>query len=210
MATAKTVKVKSNLARVDSIGYAYGKHSGGSSQALTLRLLPGVNEVPVEQWEAAKKLSYTQHHLKEKNFEELGAISKPGLKQYTVEGAIELVEATFDRELLRQWKGVETREPVIAAIEVQIGNLAPVKPTEGTDGQKNLEVAPDLAPRSAATGFTASELATQVQTGNAEPTADEIAAAAAAVKDTTAAEAGKAQTEKQAAGKAQAAKPKGR
>jgi hypothetical protein len=175
MATGKTVTVKSNLPRVDTIGYGYSKTAQGHGMSVqSFRLLPGINQIPEAQWSEAKKLPAVKDHLKKKNFEEIGATKMPGLRGYTVEAAVELVEETLDRDLLRQWKGDETREPVIAAIEVQIGKTAP----GADDTTKNLEDAPQFDARPASQGFSAAEMAANLQPNN-EPTAEEIAAAEA-------------------------------
>lgn len=177
---ANMVKVQNHEARVTTVGYAYGKIAGGHGTGThKLRLKPGVNEIERDAWEQAKKLPVIQAMIKSHDLEEL-SLKQPGLKGYTVDGAIEVVEGTFDRELLRKWKGDETRDAVISSIETQIVKTAPT-PGEleapAADSKGNIGDLPAPEARSAAVGFTSQEIAEQLQNGQAEPTSEEIKAA---------------------------------
>lgn len=162
----KTIKIKSSDARVHTIGYGYAATVGGTGRkALSFRLLPGINEVLLEAWEAAKKLPVVQHYIREGVFQPL-ELERSGLRHLTVDAAIDQVKQTFDRDLLKQWKGSETREPVISAIELQVDEVTykPERDAAKTDAQRDVEKEEgfDLQPRSAAQGMSAAELANQV------------------------------------------------
>lgn len=163
--SGKTIKIKSNEARVHTIGYGYAATVGGSGRkALSFRLLPGINEVLLEAWEEAKKLQVVRHYISTGAFQEL-ELERSGLRHLTVDAAIDQVGQTFDRDLLKQWKGTETREPVITAIELQIDQVTfkPERDASKSEGQKEVESEGfDLQPRQAATGLTGAEVANQV------------------------------------------------
>lgn len=163
--SGKTIKIKSTEARVHTIGYGYAATVGGSGRkALSFRLLPGINEVLAEAWEEAKKLTVVRHYISTGAFQEL-ELERAGLRHLTVEAAIEQVGQTFDRDLLKQWKGTETREPVITAIELQIDNVTfkPERDATKSEGQKEVEAEGfDLQPRQATQGLTGAEVANQV------------------------------------------------
>lgn len=169
---AKTIKIKSSEARVHTIGYGYAATTGGTGRkSLEFRLLPGINEVLSEAWDAAKKLPVVQHYIRTGAFQEL-ELDRSGLRHLTVDAAITQVGQTFDRDLLKQWKGSETREPVISAIELQIDEVTykPERDAAKSDAQKDVEAEGfDLQPRAAAQGMTPAELANQVS--NVDPQA---------------------------------------
>lgn len=162
---SKTIKIKSSEARVHTIGYGYAATVGGTGRrALEFRLLPGINEVLLEAWNEAKKLKVVQHYIRVGAFQEL-ELERKGLRHLTVEAAIDQVGQTYDRDLLKEWKGDETREPVITAIELQIDQVTfkPERDSTKSEAQKDVEAEGfDLQPRAAAQGLTGAEIANQV------------------------------------------------
>jgi hypothetical protein len=105
----KTVFV---LSRFDSI------HTIGIGQHGDVRLMPGVNEVPTDQWEKAAdpKSHVTQHHIKTKRIQVLRSGDLPEDE----EKALELVQATIKDTILRAWQKHESRAAVLDAIEDQL------------------------------------------------------------------------------------------
>lgn len=158
-AKPKTVKVMSNLPRVDTIGVGYSAIAGGhGTKAITIRLLPGVNEVHAESWEKAKQLKVVKHHLAEGNFKELTGVTSQGLSGMSTADAIDLVEKTLDRELLRSWLGSEKRGAVASAIEVQIDKITFKPERDAVRTDEGI----DLQPTPVATGLDGAAIAQQV------------------------------------------------
>lgn len=158
-----TVKVMNNEARVHTLGIGYSVTAGGAGrQAKSVRLLPGLNEVLASSWEAAKQNPVVQSLIRKGVFREVQLKQGSGIAQLSVADAVALVEKTLDRELLRSWKKLDTRSTVLEAIEKQIDHVTyqPDRDAPTADGEGF-----DLQPRQAATGFDATDVATQVQQG---------------------------------------------
>lgn len=161
----ETIKVVNNEARVHTIGCGYAVTAGGAGRtARTLRLLPGLNEVPADLWEKAKKLPVVAHYVKTQVFEEVHS-KATGLAGLSMRDAIDTVNLTMDRELLKKWKNEESRDPVVSAIEVQIDHVT-YRPDRDKPKDKDAEGF-DLSPRPAQTGFDGADIANQVQSTDA-------------------------------------------
>jgi len=80
-------------------------------------LLPGTNEVTDKQF---KKIS--AHPLFEK-IDDLVVEKKKEITKLTVKEAKELIEDTFNPELLRSWKEKDSRTGVIKSIDKQLEEL---------------------------------------------------------------------------------------
>jgi hypothetical protein len=155
-----TVKVLNNEARVHTIGYAYAKSEGKlAAVPLTIRLLPGLNEVLATAWEKAKKLPVVASQIDNDVFREVATDSK-GLAGMTIDDAIDTVRQTLDRELLRTWRKKEARAPVRTAIDKQIDEVTYV---QDRDSAAAAEKGMDLKPREATAGMSAADVAGQVQ-----------------------------------------------
>lgn len=99
------------------------------------RLLPGINEIPPEAWLKDQAHPFVIALLG------MGALKAPqvapakaveaehfDLASCTVGEAERVVKATFARDLLSLWLGVEKRNKVKRAIEAQLDTLA-IKPS---------------------------------------------------------------------------------
>lgn len=105
-------------------------------RAVGLRLLPGVNRVDSADWAAALK-SAEEARAKNKSrmlpwYIDNGHIrvldEDSDLSGTPVTAAVQLVNKTFDKKLLRAWSGVEKRKPVLEAITTQLEKLDGSKP----------------------------------------------------------------------------------
>lgn len=157
---SNTIKILSSEARVHTIAYAYGSSAAGHNvKPLTFRLLPGLNEVNADAWAQAKKLVVVQHYVRTGAFKEV-VTKAAGLRGLSAEEAIDMVKQTLDRSLLKEWKGAETREAVISAIELQIDEVTyhpdRDKPAKADDFE--------LPARPAQNGLDGAEIAEMVQT----------------------------------------------
>lgn len=162
---ANTIKILNNEARVHTIGYGYARTAGGAGKkAMTIRLLPGLNEVNAQAWEEAKKLKVVAWHVKKGNFQEV-VTKAAGLRGMSSDDAIDLIGKTLDRELLRKWKSEETREAVITALELQIDEVSfdPDRDSAKTDEGF------DLKPEQASTSMDGAMVANQVQKEDTGP-----------------------------------------
>lgn len=110
-----------------------------------LRLMPGMNQIPEEIWKEAKSHPLIQHRLNsgeitvlaqaksgvqektlkndlEKKVSETGENSN-SLDSYSTNQAKDIVQNTFDLNLLRRWQTEETRKAVYKVVEAQIEKI---------------------------------------------------------------------------------------
>lgn len=161
-----TIKIKNNEPRVHTVGTGYGSVAGGQgTKAVSFRLLPGVNEVDLDQWNKAKQLPVIKHYLNAGLFVEFGG-SKPGLLGVSILDAIETVKHTLDRELLKTWKNAETRAGVLSALETQIDEVTFRADRDADTGEEEMDLKPGQNPHA----LDGAEIAAQVQ----GQTADEM------------------------------------
>lgn len=114
----QTIAIKNTEARVFHFGISASKD---------VRLVPGLNpEVPLEDWEAAKKTQAAQALIASGTIEEL-EVGAGDLLKLEPKKAIALVGTTLDRDALRKWRDQESRADVKAAITAQIQKVTPVK-----------------------------------------------------------------------------------
>lgn len=165
-----TVKVKNNEPKVHTIGYAYGKTAGGhGTTGLSIRLLPGINEVDAEKWALAKKHPIVQWQVDHEVFQEMGG-SSAGLSSMSVPGAEDLISQTLDRDLLRKWAKTEKRASVLKALEAQIDKTTFVPGRDDADDTDGI----DLKPAAPAHALDGAAIAQQVS--SASNVAEDIAA----------------------------------
>jgi hypothetical protein len=103
-----------------------------------INLAPGVNEVDVERWKAARSSPAVGAALKLRKkggLEEIDPKKATGPSDMSEEDAIDLVGETVDGALLKKWLADEKRGEVKAAIEIQIESLDPTKNKAKGDGE---------------------------------------------------------------------------
>lgn len=148
-------KVINHEAKIHTIGYGYGPIAGGQgTKVLSLRLLPGMNEVVSDDWQKAKAARHVQHLLSTRKLEEVGAAAVRGLGNLSIVDARSTVEQTFDRELLNAWKLAERRPEVTTAIDQQVDKIT-YKPERDAPGAEETRLATD--------GMTANEVVDAAQ-----------------------------------------------
>lgn len=108
-----------------------------------VRFVPGLNKLSRGQWDSIKNhpllpKRFEKGHLEwvkgrspddynESPVEEVEADASGELSAFKAPEAIELIESTYDLELLKSWQESEARKGVSSAIEKQIDALITVK-----------------------------------------------------------------------------------
>lgn len=148
--------IKNNEARVHHIGL---RNPNPEEQNDSIRLLPGLNEVPAAQWKEAKEHPIIAHQIKVGVFEEVITPEEPEAPKGTPQSeirlvslaedkAVELVHQVLDRELLLKWKADETRPDALKAIEEQLKllELSEAEKTKVMGKPGGKKAAPEGAP----------------------------------------------------------------
>lgn len=113
-AKTKTMILNWKQSNLFSVSFSGGKEF--------LKILPGNNTINDEVWSKISTHPLIQIHLTEENLvvvEKSSKPDKPGLLGYTKAKAKKLISGTFDKQLLADWKSVETRDDVISEIFLQ-------------------------------------------------------------------------------------------
>lgn len=113
--------VKNNT--VSIIGIQNTKRGGFTT------LLPGLNTIDKEQWEAFIANPARRHQLAEGELEVVEEDELTTLKEKSVKDAIALVKSTVRKEMLESWVESENRKQVLDAIEKQLEAIQPPKKT---------------------------------------------------------------------------------
>lgn len=91
----------------------------GETMPRMVKLLPGVNEVPLEVWEKVKENPIFQRFI-EQGYVKIESETETDLLTIHHKKAIPLIENTYDTHLLKQWARDENRPAVMKAIELQL------------------------------------------------------------------------------------------
>ena len=115
----------SHHARLVVVNYAYTKDGTGCHK---FQLIPGVNIITPEEWDAAKDDSDIKRMIKAGEIEIGPRVESvpSALKKLTAAAATELVTETNDPRMLDQWSSSEKRTGVQDAIVAQKTKLANV------------------------------------------------------------------------------------
>jgi hypothetical protein len=101
-------------------------------------LLPGVNRIAKEDWEAFIRNPARRHQLAEGELEVVEEEELLTLKAKSPKDAIALVKNTVRKDLLETWFADENRKTILEAIEKQLAAIAPPPAKrdddEGADG----------------------------------------------------------------------------
>ncbi len=133
-ATRKTVLVKNATASLHSLTVPQDSLPGEERKKTLVhqahKLLPGVNIVDAELWEAAKKQKMTELHIKEGHLVELGSKELQAQPEKT---AVKLVKETVDTAALETWASKDKRSSVKKAIKEQLEKVGPTKPKDSDE-----------------------------------------------------------------------------
>ncbi len=102
----------------------------------TLQLVPGINQLDERAWSVALEHESVKRALDAGDLEvesKRGADTDNPLKGLAPSKAVRLVGETFDERLLRSWRVVELRGPVLSAIDAQLGAMAAMLKKENGD-----------------------------------------------------------------------------
>ena len=103
--------------------------AGNPGYSVGAKILPGMNEIPDDQWEVFKKKDIIKNYLRDGALKEIGKPDKDnkkarkGLAMYDLDEAVMIVKGTFDHKLLSEWKGMDNRQGVLTAIETQFKTI---------------------------------------------------------------------------------------
>lgn len=102
--------------------------AGALVQTELIRLKPGLNKVDADAWKVAKQQVMTQKNIEEGIFRELKEAES--LNKLSPTESTRYIEMIADSKLLLEWKGIEKRQKVLAAIDARLEQLD--KPEPGT------------------------------------------------------------------------------
>lgn len=128
--------VENTEARLHTIALRNGTPQN-PHDAVSFRLLPGVNLVQDSQWAEAKKLGTIQAMLREEILNEIGGNGQgeKALVSLKPNEAKKVASRIYDRDALKLWAAIEKRAEVRAAIRKQIQEITPEAAKDADDGE---------------------------------------------------------------------------
>lgn len=106
-------------------GYSQKATTKGATQSDTIALKPGVNVVTKAQLEELKKNDIFIHRLETGTYQVDEKVAGDSIQGLQANHAIDLVQETLDRNILRKWLVDENRKNVREAIDAQLEKVKP-------------------------------------------------------------------------------------
>lgn len=129
--STETMVIKNTRPKMLDIG-AGPKHAA-------IKLKPGANEVPVEDWQAARSNKVVQSLIAAGDIEEGKRLDTSGFGKLKPGEAIKLARDTYDREKLAAWLVLDLQPLVRQAVEQQIKRIDEQRKPEAGAGQLSAE-----------------------------------------------------------------------